>query len=55
MEISIRVLSHVVVDYYIDSFDIDTSSKDISSNDDTSLEVLELLVSLNSKIIELES
>jgi hypothetical protein len=50
VEISVCVLGHVVVDNDIDSFNIDTSTKDVGSNHDTRLEVLEFLVAINSVV-----
>lgn len=48
VKIGIRILGHIVVDNDVYSFDINTSSKNVSSYNDTSLEVLKLLISLNS-------
>ncbi len=48
VKIGIRVLSHIVVDYNVDSFNIDTTAKDIGSNHNTGLEILEFLISVNS-------
>lgn len=51
MEVGVGVLGHVVVDHHIDTLDIDTSSKQVGGNHDTGLELLELLVFLDSVII----
>lgn len=48
MEVRVRVLGHVVVEDHIDLFHVDSSSKDVSSDHDSVLEVLELSVSFDS-------
>jgi len=48
MEISIRVLWHIVVKNDVNSLNIDTSSKKIGGNQDSSLKVFELAVPLQS-------
>ncbi len=48
MQVGIRILSHIVVYNYVDSLNVDTTAKNVSSNHDTGLEVLKLLVLLDS-------
>lgn len=48
MQVRIGVLWKIVVDSQIDLLDIDTTSKDVSSDTYTLVEVLELLVSLDT-------
>jgi len=48
MKVGIGVLGHVVVDDDVDSLNIDSTAKDVGSNHDTRLEVLELSVLVNS-------
>jgi len=52
MEISVSLVGHVIVDGDVDTLDIDTTTEDISRDTDTSLELLELLVALDT-VIEL--
>ena len=49
--ISIRILWHIVVKNDVNSFDIDTSSKKIGCDQDSSLKVLELAVPLQSLLL----
>lgn len=51
MQVRISVSRLVVVDDDVDSLDIDSSSKDVRANEDSLLEGLELLVSLDSLIL----
>ena len=48
VEVRISLVRHVVVDGDVDTLNIDTTTKDISGHTDTSLEVLELLVALDT-------
>lgn len=48
VQVRIGVRGHVVVDGKVDALDINTTTKDVSSNTDTLLEVLELLVTANT-------
>tara|TARA_R110002033_G_scaffold142132_1_gene180549 strand:- start:279 stop:434 length:156 start_codon:yes stop_codon:yes gene_type:complete len=48
MEVGIRIGRKIVVDCQVDTFDIDTTSKNIRGNANTLLEVLESLVALDS-------
>jgi hypothetical protein len=48
MEISIRILWHIVVENDVNSFDIDTSSEKIGGDQNSSLKVFELAVPLQS-------
>jgi len=49
MKIGIRVIRHIVIDNNIYSFDINTSSEDVGCNHDSSFEVLEDFVSVDSR------
>jgi hypothetical protein len=48
MEVGIRLVGHVVVDGDVDALDIDTTTEDVSGYTDASLELLELLVALDT-------
>jgi hypothetical protein len=48
MKVGVRLVGHIVVDRYVDTLDIDTSTEDISGDTDTRLELLELLVTLDT-------
>ena len=48
MEIGVRVRGHVEVEDHIDSFNIDSSSEDVSGHHDSVFEGLEVIVSLDS-------
>lgn len=48
MKVRIGISGSVVVDDDVDTFDIDTTTKNVGSNQNTLLESLELLVSTNS-------
>ena len=50
MQVRIRFVGHIVVDGHIDTLDIDTTTEDVGGDADTSLEVLELLVTLDTAI-----
>ena len=52
MEVSVSLVGHIVVDSDVDTLDIDTTTEDISRDTDTGLELLELLVALDT-ILEL--
>jgi hypothetical protein len=43
VEISVIIFWHIIINDNIDSFDIDSSSEDISGNHDSVLEVFEIL------------
>ena len=55
MEVSVGAIRHVIVNDNIDSFNVNSSSEDVSGNHDSFLEVLENSVPLesnkNNKII----
>ncbi len=55
VEVGVRAFGHVIVNDDIDSFDVNSSSEDVSSNHDSLFEVLEDLVSLNSNIVRLKN
>jgi hypothetical protein len=44
MEVTISVCGRIVIDDDVDSFDINAATKNVSSNQDTFLEVLELFI-----------
>lgn len=44
MEVSVRVLGHVVIEDDVDPLDVHPSAKEVGGHQDTALEVLELLV-----------
>lgn len=44
MQVSVRIFWHVIVEDDVDSLDIHTTSKEIRSDKDSLLEILELLV-----------
>jgi len=48
VEIRVGIAWKIVVDSQVDTFDIDTTTKDISGNANTLLEVLESLVPLDT-------
>jgi hypothetical protein len=48
VKVGIGLVGHVVVDGDVDTLDIDTTTKDVSRNTDTGLELLELLVALDT-------
>jgi hypothetical protein len=48
MQVSISLVGHVVVDGNVDALDIDTTTEDVGRDTDTSLELLELLVTLDT-------
>ena len=48
VQVRIRLSRHVKVEDHIDLFDIDSSSEDVSSNHDPVLELLEVIVPLDS-------
>jgi len=49
VKVSIGLVRHIVVDCHVDTLDIDTTAENISRDADTGLELLELLVTLDSK------
>lgn len=51
MQIRVRLIGHIVVDGYVDALDIDTTTEDVSSHANTSLELLELLVSFDTIVM----
>lgn len=48
MQVGIGVSGQVVVDCQVDSLDIDTTSENVSSDADSLVELLELLVALDT-------
>jgi hypothetical protein len=48
VEVRIGFVRHVVVDGNVDTLDIDTTTENVSGHTDTSLEVLEFLVALDT-------
>ena len=48
MEVGVRVSGKIVVDREIDSLNVDTTAKDIGSDADALVEVLEFLVTANA-------
>ena len=50
MKVGVSLVGHVVVDGHIDTLYVDTTTKDVSGDTDTSLELLELLVALDTII-----
>jgi len=48
VEIGVRILRHVKVEDHIDLLNVNSSAEDISSNHDPVLELLEVIISLNS-------
>lgn len=48
VEVRISITGHVVVDGQVDTLDVDTTSEDVGGNADTLVEVLELLVALDT-------
>lgn len=51
VQIGVGTVRHIVVDDNVDSFNIDTTAKDISGNHDTLLKILERLVALDTLIL----
>jgi hypothetical protein len=49
MEVRVCLVGHIVVDGDVDSLDINTTTKDIGGDADTGLELLELLVALDTR------
>ena len=48
MKVRVSLVGHVVVDGYVDALDVDATTKDVSGDTDTGLELLELLVPLDT-------
>lgn len=48
MEVRVGFVGHVVVDGHVDALDIDTTTEDVSGDTNTGLELLELLVTLDT-------
>jgi hypothetical protein len=48
VKVGIGLVGHVVVDSDVDALDVDTTTEDIGGDADTSLELLELLVALDT-------
>jgi hypothetical protein len=48
VKVGIGLVGHVVVDSDVDTLNIDTTTEDVSGDTDTSLELLELLVALDT-------
>ena len=51
MKIGISIAWKIIVDGQVDTLDIDTTSKDIGGNTDTLVELLELLVALDTVLL----
>ena len=49
MKVHVTVLRHVVIKYNVDPFNVHSTSKQVSGDKDTLLEVLELLVTGESE------
>jgi hypothetical protein len=49
MEITIRSIRHVIIYDNIDSFDIDSSAKNVGGNTDSLVEVFETLVASDTR------
>ena len=49
MKVHVTVLRHVIVKYNVDPFNVHSTSKQVSGDKDTLLEVLELLVTGESE------
>jgi hypothetical protein len=48
VEVGVGLIGHVVVDSDVDALDVDTTTEDVSGDTDTGLELLELLVALDT-------
>jgi hypothetical protein len=48
VEVGVGIRGKIVVDGQVDALDIDTTAEDVSSNTDTLVELLELLVALDT-------
>lgn len=48
MQVRIGLVGHVVVDGDVDALDVDTTAKDVGGDTDSRLELLELLVALDT-------
>lgn len=48
MEIGISLVRHIVIDSNVDALNVNTTTKDISGNTNTSLELLELFITLDT-------
>jgi hypothetical protein len=48
VEVGVGLVGHVVVDGDVDTLDIDTATEDVRGDTDTRLELLELLVALDT-------
>lgn len=51
VKVGTSIARQIVVDGQVDTLDIDTTTKNVSSNTDTLLELLELLVAADTKIV----
>jgi len=51
MQVRVSIRREIVVDGKVDAFDIDTTAKDVGSNTDALVEVLELLVAANTLLL----
>jgi len=48
MKVRVSLVGHVVVDSDVDTLNIDTTTEDVGGDADTGLELLELLVALDT-------
>lgn len=51
MEVGVGVAGEIVVDGKVNTLDINTTSEDVGSNTDTLVELLELRVALDTRIL----
>ena len=51
MQVGVRVVRHVIVEYDVDLLDVDTSAEDLGGDQDTVLEGLESLVDFDSVVV----
>jgi hypothetical protein len=51
MEIGVVIFGHVIVDDNVDSFDIDTSTKNVGGHHDAVLEILKILIIFDSFLL----
>jgi hypothetical protein len=48
MEVGVSITREIVIDSQVDTLNIDTTTEDVSGNADTLVELLELLVALDT-------
>jgi hypothetical protein len=48
MKVGVRIAGKIIVDGQVDTFDINTTTKDVGGNTDTLVELLELLIALDT-------